>query len=152
MKVCTHVNEIRREGATVRILTDGVELRVLLLTDDIVRIRAGFDGDFAEESYCRTRVEMTGGKRTTLAFHQEGSYPTAVETMELDVIHRENAPYWVTLDGTELPHFLHRRKFEEAERGWYYSQTLKSVQIKYPNPKGDHTVVISFEQFDMLGM
>ena len=58
----------------------------------------------------------------------------------------------MTLDGTELPHFLHRRKFEEAERGWYYSQTLKSVQIKYPNPKGDHTVVISFEQFDMLGM
>lgn len=51
MKVCTHVNEIRREGAVVRILTDGVELRVLLLTDDIVRIRAGFDGDFAEESY-----------------------------------------------------------------------------------------------------
>lgn len=51
MKVCTHVNEIRREGAIVRILTDGVELRVLLLTDDIVRIRAGFDGDFAEESY-----------------------------------------------------------------------------------------------------
>ena len=112
----------------------------------------GITMGYQRGEFCRTRIEMTGGKRTTLAFHQEGSYPTAVETLELDVIHRENAPYWVTLDGEELPHFLHRRKFEEAERGWYYSQTLKSVQIKYPNPKGDHAVVISFEQFDMLGM
>ena len=51
MKVSTHVNAVCREGSLVRVLTDGVELRVLFLTDDIVRIRAGFDGDFAEESY-----------------------------------------------------------------------------------------------------
>lgn len=30
---------------------------------------------------------------------------------------------------------LYRRKFEEAESGWYYSQRLKSVQVKYPNPQ-----------------
>ena len=53
------------------------------------------------------------------------------------------------LDGKELPHFLHRRKFEEAESGWYYSQRLKSVQVKYPNPKKDHEVMVSFEQFDL---
>ena len=43
-------------------------------------------------------------------------------------------------------------KFEEAESGWYYSQRLKSVQIKYPNPKKNHEVLVSFEQFDLIGM
>ena len=36
--------------------------------------------------------------------------------------------------------------------GWYYSQSLKSVQVKYPNPKKNHKVTISFEVFDMIGM
>ena len=75
-----------------------------------------------------------------------------METMAIDMIHREKAPYWVTLDGKELPHFLHRRKFEEAECGWYYSQRLKSVQIKYKNPKKDYRLLVSFEQFDLIGM
>ena len=95
---------------------------------------------------------MTAGERTVLTFKQEGSYVTSVETMALDMIHREKAPYWVTVDGKEIPHFLHRRKFEEAECGWYYSQTFKSVQVKYLNPKKDHQVVVSFEQFDLIGM
>ena len=33
------------------ISTDGVEIRIWFLTDSVVRIRAGFDGDFVEESY-----------------------------------------------------------------------------------------------------
>ena len=70
----------------------------------------------------------------------------------MDVIHREKAPYWVKADGHELPHFLHRKKFEAAQEGWYYSQSLKSVQIKYKNPKKDYEVIVSFEQFDMIGM
>jgi alpha-glucosidase len=72
--------------------------------------------------------------------------------MHLDVIHREKAPHWIALNNETLPHFLHRRKFDQAETGWYYSQTLKSVQIKYKNPKQDYKLVISFEQFDMIGM
>lgn len=56
------------------------------------------------------------------------------------------------MDGEQLPHFLHRKKYEAARVGWYYSQTLKSVQIKYPNPKKDYDLIISFEQFDMIGM
>ena len=80
------------------------------------------------------------------------SYETAVKTLYLDMIHREKAPYWVKADGETIPHFLHRRKFEDADCGWYYSQRLKSVQIKYPNPKKDYQVIVSFEQFDLIGM
>ena len=75
-----------------------------------------------------------------------------LKTLYLDMIHREKAPYWVKADGETIPHFLHRRKFEDADCGWYYSQRLKSVQIKYPNPKKDYQVIVSFEQFDLIGM
>ena len=103
-------------------------------------------------SYLKTGITMTTGERTVLDFKQEGSYQTAVKTIELDVIHRQKAPYWVKVDGQTIPHFLHRRKFEEADCGWYYSQSLKSVQIKYANPNRDYQVIVSFEVFDLIGM
>jgi alpha-glucosidase len=39
-----------------------------------------------------------------------------------------------------------------VKEGWYYSQTMGQVFIKYPNPKADYQAVISFENFDLLGM
>ena len=112
----------------------------------------GVSMDYEKGLYLKTRITMTAGERTTLDFCSEGEYATKIETISLDMIHREKAPYWVTVDGKEVPHFLHRRKFDEAECGWYYSQTLKSVQVKYKNPKKDHQVLVSFEQFDLIGM
>lgn len=108
--------------------------------------------DYEKGVYLKTRISMQAGERTVLTFANEGSYETKVEDMYIDMIHREKAPYWVKVDGREIPHFLHRRKFEEAECGWYYSQRLKSVQIKYKNPKKDYETVVSFEQFDLIGM
>lgn len=112
----------------------------------------GISMDYENGGYLKTQITMTVGERTYLDFKQEGSYETNVETMYVDMIHREKSPYWVTVDGEQIPHFLHRRKFEEAECGWYYSQRLKSVQLKYKNPKKDHQVLVSFEQFDLIGM
>lgn len=112
----------------------------------------GITLEYTKGNYLKTFIAMTKGERTCLDFRLEGNFETAVETMQLDMIHREKAPYWVKVDGREIPHYLHRRKFDEAELGWYYSQTLKSVQVKYKNPKKDYQVVVSFEQFDLIGM
>ena len=112
----------------------------------------GISMDYEKGGCLKTSITMTAGERTVLDFHQEGHYETAVKTLYLDMIHREKAPYWVKADGETIPHFLHRRKLEDADCGWYYSQRLKSVQIKYPNPKKDYQVIVSFEQFDLIGM
>ena len=72
--------------------------------------------------------------------------------MRLDVLHPEKAPFHVYVNGKEIPHFLYRGDYEEAECGWYYSQTKKSVLIKYRNPEKDYAVTISFEKFDLIGM
>ena len=112
----------------------------------------GVTMNYENGGYLKTTITMTAGEKTYLDFTSEGSYETKVENMYIDMIHRDKAPYWVTVDGKQIPHFLHRRKFEDAECGWYYSQRLKSVQIKYPNPKKDYQILVSFEQFDMIGM
>ncbi len=128
------------------LLAPDVDSRFTMYEDD------GRTNDYQNGQYLTTHITVTAGTKTVVSFENEGNYETAVENISLDVIHREKAPFYVQLDGRELPHFLHRRKFEEAKEGWYYSQRLKSVQIKYANPKKDHQVLISFEQFDLIGM
>ena len=51
MKICTTAETIRQQDNYFSITTNSVEIRLWFLTDSILRIRAGFDGDFAEESY-----------------------------------------------------------------------------------------------------
>lgn len=108
--------------------------------------------DYEKGVYCNTHIEMHTGEQTRLNFTITGSYESPVERMHIDMVHREKSPYWVKVDGDEINHFLHRAEYEKAECGWYYSQTLKSVQIKYPNIKHDYEVVVSFEAFDLIGM
>lgn len=112
----------------------------------------GVSMDYLDGAYLKTNIKVTAGEQTIMAFTHEGSWQTRLEDIYLDMIHRQKAPYWVKIDADKLPHFLHRKKFEAAECGWYYSQSLKSVQIKYKNPGKDYRVVVSFEQFDLIGM
>lgn len=112
----------------------------------------GMSNDYLKGDYLKTRIAVKAGTRTIVSFTNKGSYKTAVETIALDMIHREKAPFYVEVEGREIPHFLYRPDFENAEEGWYYSQRLKSVQIKYRNPKKDYEVLVSFEQFDLIGM
>ena len=51
MKICTSALAVKQQDNYFSVMTNSVEIRILFLTDSIVRIRAGFDGDFAEESY-----------------------------------------------------------------------------------------------------
>ncbi|MFH5821436.1 TIM-barrel domain-containing protein [Georgenia sp. AZ-5] len=67
----TRVEKVELVDGWVRVRTDGVEIRLLLMTEDILRIRAGFDGDFAEESYTLVTTawpdrldEFMGAERT----------------------------------------------------------------------------------------
>ena len=154
-----------RSGAIIPMAEDRLDnlktqqaehLRILCAADRDGRFELyeddGISMDYEKGGCLKTSITMTAGERTVLDFHQEGHYETAVKTLYLDMIHHEKAPYWVKADGETIPHFLHRRKFEDADCGWYYSQRLKSVQIKYPNPKKDYQVIVSFEQFDLIGM
>ncbi|MBQ7183983.1 MAG: DUF4968 domain-containing protein [Clostridia bacterium] len=128
------------------LLVPDVDSSFTLYEDD------GVSNDYLSGKYLKTKISVTAGEQTLIRFEHSGDHPTAVEKIHLDVLHREKAPFYVLLDGETLPHYLHRKKYEAADRGWYYSQTLKSVQIKYRNPKHDHEVTVSFAVFDLIGM
>ncbi|MDO5048560.1 MAG: glycoside hydrolase family 31 protein [Actinomycetaceae bacterium] len=112
----------------------------------------GMTFDYLEGMYLQTQITVTAGEKVTFSVTHAGKFESAVESITLDVIHREKAPYWVKVDDVELHHYLDRRRFDAAQSGWYYSQTLRSVQVKYPNPKKDHEVCVSFEVFDLIGI
>ena len=132
------------------------ELKILCVPDEDAAFDLYDDDgatlDYEKGVYCNTHIAMHAGEKTTLDFTFTGSYENTVEKMHIDMVHREKSPYWVQVDGKEIEHFLYREDYEAAECGWYYSQTLKSVQIKYPNIHHDYQVVVSFEAFDLIGM
>ncbi len=102
---------------------------------------------------CRhTRISVKTGECVQIQFMAEGNYPSQLQRMFLEVLYPEKAPFWVCIADRKLEHFLHRSKFEQAEEGWYYSQTKRTVLIKYPCQQRDYTVQISFEPFDLIGM
>ena len=106
--------------------------------------------------YCKTHISMHAGQVVTLDFTSEGNYSSPVKSLYVDMIARTKAPFYIKLKSAageqELKHYLKRSDFEAGTNCWYYSQTLKSVQIKYDKPEGDYTLLVSFENFDMIGM
>ena len=68
MKICNKVVDIVQENTYTTIKTNCVDVRIYFLSDDIIRIRAGFDGDFAEESYS---LMLTGWEDRMDAFFAE---------------------------------------------------------------------------------
>lgn len=102
--------------------------------------------------YRNTHIKMHAGERTMLSFCSTGSYESSVKRMYIDMIHREKSPYFVQVDGKEMTHYLYAKEYEAADEGWMYDMTKKSVQIKYPAISHDYEVLVSFEEFDLIGM
>ncbi|WP_175454964.1 TIM-barrel domain-containing protein [Actinopolyspora saharensis] len=85
MRVTSRVERVELVDDWVRVHTDGVEIRLLLMTDDILRIRAGFEGDFAEESYTLTTTAWPDRLDEFL-----GEERTRVRTPSVDVDDRDD--------------------------------------------------------------
>lgn len=127
-------------------MAPGIDSSYTLYDDD------GVTNDFRKGAYRKTAISMRGTSVVKVAFAAEGSYTDFVERVTVEMIRKDRSPFWVALGEEKLEHFLNRRKFEAAEKGWYYSQSKKAVLIKYPNPKRDITLTVSFEDFDLIGM
>ena len=137
--------------------TDKVEaLELLVVTGEnrsfVLYDDDGVSNDFKKGVFKKTTIEMSGDEIIKLNFKSEGSYKDSIKTVRANIIKKEKSPYWVSLAGRKLTHFLNRRKFEASSEGWYYSQTNRSVEIKYANPESDYELIVSFEMFDLIGM
>ena len=133
-------------GLHLTLAPGAADSQYLLYDDD------GVTNDFQKGVSRKTAIRMSGGSVVKVDFQAEGCYTDHVESVMVEMIRKDRSPFWVALGDTQLEHFLNRRKFEAAESGWYYSQSKRAVLVKYPNPRRDVTLTVSFEDFDLIGM
>ena len=112
----------------------------------------GRTNDFEKGIFRKTTVSVSGTDVVKVDFTAEGDYRDTVKSVTVEIIRKDRSPFWAALGGQRLEHYLNRRKFEAADSVWYYSQTKKAVLVKYANPKKDAQLVVSFEDFDLIGM
>ena len=113
----------------------------------------GHSQDFRKGVYAKTTISVKAGDQKVISFHKEGSWPGVVEKLTLKVISKTKGAFWVSVDGRQIPRFLVRDNWEEAESGWYYNLSDRTVWVKCPKPtKDDFDIVVSTEKFDLIGM
>lgn len=113
----------------------------------------GHTEDFKQGVYAKTDIQVTAGDRTVVAFHTEGSYESPVERLTLKLVSKLKGAFWVTVDGVQIPRYIVRDGWDEADAGWYYNLSDRTIWVKTPKPqKSDFEIVISTEKFDLIGM
>ena len=120
MKVCYTAGPVKKLENCFSVSTNAVEIRIWFLTDDILRIRAGFDGDWDEASYsltmtawdsrtdelmkdCRKRVQTAAAELT------DGDKQAVIQGSRLKVV-VEKAPFRIVRIPTTAACTLPRSK------------------------------------------
>ena len=141
-----------------RILFDMVKKLDFIISADEDSSFVLYDDDGHTEDYkkgvnSRTKITVKSGERKIISFNKEGSYSNTVEKITMKVISKDRGAFWVSVDGNKIPRYLVRDNFDEAESGWYYNLSEKTVWIKFSMPeKNNFDVIISNEKFDLIGM
>lgn len=113
----------------------------------------GHTQDYIKGVYARTTISVKAGDRKVISFHKEGSYPGTVKKLTLKVISKEKGAFWVTVDGKPITRYIVRDNWEEANEGWYYNLSDRTIWVKCDKPeKDDFEIVVSTEKFDLIGM
>ena len=113
----------------------------------------GHTQDYKKGVYARTTISVKAGDRKVISFHKEGSYPGTVKKLTLKVISKEKGAFWVTVDGKPITRYIVRDNWEEANEGWYYNLSDRTIWVKCDKPeKDDFEIVVSTEKFDLIGM
>ena len=82
MRICRRLLTATAGPGYYSLRTDAVELRLWFLTDTILRIRAGFDGDWAERSYTLLRTAWPDAMDSLLAGQRQRVEPAPASLSE----------------------------------------------------------------------
>ena len=145
MKVCYTGGAVKDCGSYYSVATNAVELRIWFLTDDILRIRAGFDGDWDEASYsltmtawesrtdelmkdCRKRVQSAAAALT------DGDRQAVIQGARLKVVIEKEVPdmFVVPKDAVVMRDGFHVLfRLEEGHAVWTYVDVVYSNISQY---------------------
>ena len=141
-----------------RIMTDRMRQLDILIGCDSDSSMTFYDDDGHTEDYrkginSRMKITVQSGDRKTISFRREGSYPSTIERMTMRIISKSKGAYWVNVDGRMIERFIVRDYYDEANEGWYYDMSDRSINIKFNVPEKDNfDVTVSTEKFDLIGM
>ncbi|MEI3186742.1 MAG: TIM-barrel domain-containing protein [Lachnospiraceae bacterium] len=140
------------------ILADTMKQVDLLVSADTDTSFVMYDDDGHTEDYkngvcAKTTIDVKAGDQTVLTFDTEGTYESPVERMTIKLVSKQKGAFWVTVDGERIPRYIVRDGWDQAESGWYYNLSDRTIWVKYPTPaKKKYEVIISKEKFDLIGM
>ncbi|MGL4791283.1 MAG: DUF5110 domain-containing protein, partial [Anaerotignaceae bacterium] len=113
----------------------------------------GHTNNFKKGDYAKTTISVKAGDRTTISWKTEGEYNCPVEKLTLKLVSKAKGAYWVSVDGERLERFIVSDNWEEAESGWYYNLSDRTIWIKTKKPsKKEFDIIVSTEKFDLIGM
>lgn len=113
----------------------------------------GHSEDYKKGVYARTDICVKAGEQTRIRFCREGSYEPTVKSMTIRLVSKQKGAFWVTVDKEPVKRYIVRDGWEEADMGWYYELSDRTICVKFPMPdKRQFEVVISTEKFDLIGM
>ena len=113
----------------------------------------GHTENYKQGEFAKTTISVKAGDRKIISFRKEGSYADTVEKLTLRVVSKEKGAYWVTVDGRQIPRYIVRDNWDEAEEGWYYELADRTILVKCAKPQADQfDIVVSTEKFDLIGM
>ncbi len=128
------------------LIANGKDSRFDLYEDD------GKTYNYKDGKFLKTKISLESGIKTYISFEKTGEYESSIENIELELINKEKSPYYVKILDRQIEHFLNKRLFDEANEGWYYDNSSRSVIIKYENIYDEYEILVSFEQFNLVGM
>ena len=109
--------------------------------------------DFEKGSYEKTAITVSGADKKVIRFATTGSYTSQVSHYNLKVVSKKQGAYWVTVAGQKIKQFLGKEDWLNAESGWYYNLSDRTVCVKFAKPAAkDFEVIVSVEKFDLIGM
>ena len=113
----------------------------------------GHTQNYKNGEFSKINIKVSSGERKTIDFYQEGSYKSTLEKFTMKILSKEKGAFWVSVDGKKIERFLVRDNWDEAEEGWYYNLSDRTIWIKFNKPqKINFNAVISTEKFDLIGM
>lgn len=112
----------------------------------------GITNNYLKDEFLKKKIVVTRkGDIVSIKIIKEGNYEDSVKVNCFEIINSDRGLYWVKINGEKMTQFIHREKWEEAEEGWYYSNTLGCGLVKIKN-REKIDIEASFGKFDLIGM
>ena len=113
----------------------------------------GHTENYKQGEFAKTTITVKSGDRKVISFAKEGNYTDTIERLTLRIVSKEKGAYWVTVDGKQIPRYIVRDNWDEADEGWYYELSDRTILVKCAKPQSEKfDIVVSTEKFDLIGM